>query len=173
MKSSDKKPLRLALGHQARVGKDTFAEHVGSIMEVQQLTFATDLKTIATNVQTTLNKPIEKDPLLLQKLGTLFREHYGDDVFTKTVVRRILDAEHANPDINIIITDMREPVEKRTLEAMGFQTVKITRADRPIDRNPNHSSEIALADATFDYIIDNDGTIEEFRKNIDVLISNI
>jgi hypothetical protein len=131
------------------------------------------LKTIATFVQETLHVDMEKDPTLLQKLGTLLRSHYSDDVFAKTVERRFNDITMHEPDANVIVTDMRESIEMETLKSLGFNTVKITRESRPIDRDPNHSSEIALDNAKFDYHVANDGTMEELRNKVNSIVAMI
>ena len=165
------KPLRIALGNKARVGKDTFADIVEETRTIHRLAFAADLKSIATNIQETLQMEVVKDPTLLQKLGTLLREHYGDDVFANTVIKKYNDIIAQHPFANVIVTDMREPIEMKRLTEVGFNTVKITRAGRPIDRNPNHSSEVALDGAVFDYYIENDGTMEEFRDKVKGVIN--
>ena len=41
------------------------------------------------------------------------------------------------------------------------------------DRRNRDKYRISLSDSFYDYIINNTGTIEEFEKNIDILINNI
>jgi len=160
------KQIRIALGHQSRVGKDSFADHAADLADVGRFAFAEELYKLVTAVQTTMGQPVEKDPMLLQEEGMLMRKRYGDDVWVNKLATRI---DAANNDI-LIITDMRLPNEFEWAKKNGFKTVKIVRPDRPIDRDPNHISETALANHTFDFIITNDGTIEKFHNLIDDLI---
>lgn len=162
------KGLRIALGHEARVGKDTFADRMNAqLIGVISIAFGEKLKKIATHIQSELDQPIEKDPILLQLEGALLREHYGKDVFVRSVENRI---KAANPDANIVVTDARYQNEMNALNYLRFTTVKITRNDRVIDRNPNHESERALANSHFDHVIENNGSIEEFHEKIDQLL---
>jgi hypothetical protein len=68
---------------------------------------------------------------------------------------------------NWLITDMRFPNEMQAVEDRDGITIRVNRDNgtRTINVNP-HASETALDDATFDYIIDNDGTIEDLIKKV-------
>lgn len=80
-----------------------------------------------------------------------------------------------------IITDMRFPNELEAVKKHGGITIRINRSlqktnNETVDfvaqhyRN-NHPSETALDNAEFDYVIENDGTIEELIEKVkDVLI---
>ncbi len=159
--------LRIALGHQARVGKDTFADYVIQKYGGQKAAFASALYQLAGMNQAFLRQPVEKDPTLLQELGTLFRRHYHENIW----VDRLVDTLPENGVI--IVTDMRFPNEMEAMKRLGFVTIQIVKEDRVIDRDPNHISEIALAGAKFDYVIHNDGSIEEFYRKIDDIIAVI
>lgn len=165
------KSLRIALGHQARVGKDTFAEHLINTRGGRAVSFAAPLYQITTGVQQFYQQEIKKDAALLQTMGELMRQHLGADVFVNAAVQTIQRIITESPDENIIVTDMRYPNEFARLKQLGFVTIKIVRPDRPIDRDPNHPSEVSLADAEFDYVIVNDGTREEFLQKIDKLLN--
>jgi hypothetical protein len=68
---------------------------------------------------------------------------------------------------NWIITDMRFPNEMEAVKERKGITIRVTRDNgtRAIDVNP-HESETALDDATFDYEIANDGTIEDLIEKV-------
>ncbi len=169
----NKPSYRIALGHQARVGKDTFADIMGENMEISRFAFATVLKKMATDLQSILGKTVEKDPTLLQNLGSALRKTYGDDLFAlylEAELRALIDCD---PNINIVITDMREVSEMEMLQRLGFTTVKITREGRIIDRDPNHSSEIALRNSEFDFNIANDGSMDLFREQVIAVLDAI
>lgn len=161
-------PFRIALGHQARVGKDTFADYItkSSPFPTTRVSFAEGVYGVAGVVQTFLGKPIEKDPGLLQMIGTELRNHYGENIWVDRALKKISDIPSYH---NVIVTDMRFENEMVALKENGFTTVKITRKDRPIDRNPNHISETALAQAKFDHSIENDGDMEQYFRKIQTL----
>jgi hypothetical protein len=162
--------LRIALGHQARVGKDTFADYIEEYHGCVRLSFAENVYKIATQVQIILGRPVTKEPALLQFIGDGLRNLLGEDIFVNSVMAHVRSIEQSDPDANILITDMRYPNEMKILSDHGFTTVKITRENRPIDRNPNHKSEIALLGAVFDVHLTNDESIEEFRSAVERLI---
>jgi hypothetical protein len=68
---------------------------------------------------------------------------------------------------NWIISDTRFPNELQAIKDRGGITIRINRTftkefDTPISKNcMTHESEIALLDSSFDYEIDNSGTIED------------
>lgn len=168
-----KKPLKIALGHQARVGKDTFAAYLEEREVSGKFSFAEKLYEATASIQSILGKPLEKDPALLQMLGSDLKLHYGDNIWVDATMKKIRQFEAHNPTANIIVTDIRFPNEMEALKIEGFTTIKIARKDRPIDRDPNHISETALAGAQFDYTINNNGTMEDFYAEINRVISDI
>ena len=165
--------LRIALGYQSRVGKDTFADRVQERHGGTKLSFAEKLYTITGHIQRTLDFEVKKDPTLLQRQGTELRAYYGDDLFTKQVVKQVTKITDAAPETNILITDMRSPVEYNAMVALGFTTVSIIKPDRVIDRDPNHSTEIGLRDYEFDYTILNEGSMQTYIEQIDAVVDAI
>ncbi len=168
--NSMKRPLRLAIGHQARVGKDTFAAHVTYYTECKTVAIATGVYDIVTFCQKYLDKEVKKDTHMLQFIGFGLREYYGANIWIDSAISKIKAVAQTQPRAAIIVTDMRFPNEMEKLKAEGFTTVKVVRDSRPIDRDPNHPSETALADAEFDYVIDNNGTLAEYIQAIDELL---
>lgn len=83
---------------------------------------------------------------------------------------------------NWVITDMRFPNELKAVKDRGGITIRVNRLRGPLTGNRllhisekenigQHSSETALDNAEFDYVIDNNGTIEELiRKVKEILI---
>lgn len=165
--------LRIALGCESRVGKDTFADRVQEIHGGVKIAFAERLYAICNNIQATFGFPVQKDPTLLQRQGTELRAYYGDDVFASRVAEQIVSLAKSNPDVNILVTDLRSPVEYDALVKLGFTTVRVIKPDRVIDRDPNHSTEIGLRNHEFDYVILNDGTMEQYYEQIDAIVSAV
>lgn len=162
----------LALGHQARVGKDTFAEYISYLYPTSVFSFAEDVYKITNIMQILLGRQPEKDRELLQCIGTGFRDYYGENIWVDRTIEKINICRRENPYNYIIVTDVRFPNEKTALEKNGFITVKITKNNRETD-NAMHISEIALVESDFDFTIKNDGTIEDFHNSIDDLIRQI
>ncbi len=170
---SSEKPIKgmlLALGHQARVGKDAFADYVARKYGCVKVSFAEDVYAIAGACQGRLGLTVEKDPGLLQTIGMGLRTHYGDDIWVKGTMSRIRLILEKDPNANIIVCDMRFPNEMKALKEAGFVTVKLTRDGRPIDRDPNHISERALEGAIFDVELQNNGSLEAYYMAIDQLL---
>lgn len=163
------KGVRIALGYQSRVGKDTFADYLVSKGLAIKLSFAEDVYIIATWIQKFIGKPVEKDRGLLQLVGTGITEHYGEPIWTKRLMEKVNKVSEEHPNLGIVVTDMRFPSDMKALVNAGFTTIKITRKNRPIDEYMDHISERALADAKFDYTITNDGSFKEFGKKVQTL----
>jgi hypothetical protein len=72
---------------------------------------------------------------------------------------------------NWIITDMRFPNEIAAVELREGITIRVNRDNgtREIDTNP-HPSETALDDAKFDYVIENDGTLDELVEKVRAIL---
>lgn len=67
-----------------------------------------------------------------------------------------------------IIPDVRYPGEVQAIEAAGGIVIRLFRPQELISVNdaqdPSHSSEIALNNHKFDYVVINDGSLEELKE---------
>lgn len=101
---------------------------------------------------------------LLQRLGTEFgRQQIADDIWIRCWEARI------KPHDRVVTDDVRFLNEAEAVKAAGGQMWKITRAS--VQRNTDHPSEGALDDWDgFDVVIDNDGSLEEYRRKIDAAL---
>ena len=156
--------MRIAFGHKARTGKDAAAKYMQSKYGGHILRFASPVYDIHNFILQRLDIPIIKNPKLLQFLGEGLKEVFEDNALWAKELDREL-AQYC--DTNIFIPDLRFKCEFQMLKDRGFTTVKINRSNRPIDRDPNHKSEIDLDDITFDYVIDNDKTLDEFYLKLE------
>ena len=66
---------------------------------------------------------------------------------------------------NWVISDLRFPNELKAIKDRGGITIRINR-DSYLKSNDVHESETALDNATFDYVIENNGTIEELVEKV-------
>ena len=101
---------------------------------------------------------------MLQLIGTdLFRNQLHPNTW--------VNATFANyHDNNWIITDVRFPNELEAIKKHNGITIRINRGlverTGKMIQGPEHISETALDDAKFDYVIENNGTIEELIKQV-------
>lgn len=70
------------------------------------------------------------------------------------------------------ITDMRFPNELKAVEDRDGITIRIERGGSTNQLGNLHPSEIALDDATFDYIIDNNSDIQSLIKQVKYILIN-
>jgi hypothetical protein len=120
---------------------------------------------------------------LLQYLGTdLLREQLHEDVWVNALFnkyevvedRRCMDNPYDVIYPNWIITDVRFPNELRAIKARGGITINLNRINSTSQnehifvnkKDRFHSSETALVNSTFDYVIDNNGTMEELISSV-------
>lgn len=155
--------IRIAFGSKARVGKDTSADYIKERFGGNIVRFASPVYEIAGLIQQYLGKPNVKDPGLLQLIGNGLRNHYGNTIWTDR-------AEIQFDDNNIIIPDMRFVNEFEMLKRNKFITVKLTRSNRIIDRDPNDPSEIGLDNTQTDYEIANDYSPEFLKLQLNHII---
>jgi hypothetical protein len=69
---------------------------------------------------------------------------------------------------NWIITDVRFPNEAQAIKDRGGIVIRINRPQL-IDRDFEHDSETALDDYEFDYVIENDGSLDELITKIKLI----
>lgn len=73
---------------------------------------------------------------------------------------------------NWIITDLRFPNEANAIKAKDGILIRINRPNNTIETSgiQQHASETALDDYKFDYVVENDGTIEDLIFKIDKIV---
>lgn len=148
------KPLIVGLGHRARHGKDTVAQFfIGLEPEllIQRFAFADDLYAYC-RIEYGMTK---KNAPLLQKVGVEMREKRHKDIWVRSVDTKIKEAD----PVIAIVTDVRFKNEASWVKANGGLLVRVERLNADgsryvaADRDPNHQSEIELADYPWDYTI--------------------
>lgn len=95
----------------------------------------------------------------LQKLGTdAIRNHFHEDTWVNALL-----ADYHQSD-KWLITDVRFPNEANAIKQYGGKVIRINRDG--IEPARGHSSETALDEYQFDYVIDNNSTVEELKQKL-------
>jgi hypothetical protein len=179
----------LGLGVTAQVGKDIASEYLeDSFAGVKRVGFADKLKQIAMllfglsheQVYGSVEVKEKVDPRygitpreILQGIGEKMREIYPD-IWIDTVIHTTIPELQEQGFDKFIISDVRYPNEAEKIQEIDGVVVKIVRDAGGVSVGANHSSETAMQDFTKYYkIIENNGTLDEFFVNVDVLAEEI
>lgn len=103
---------------------------------------------------------------ILQDLGVAVRDHVGDTTWMEAA----LDAADRVPG-PVVIPDVRFPNEAAEVEAEGGYLVRVSRPGLPAD--DLHVSETALDDLTPDFVVRNDGTLDDLHAEADRLAETL
>lgn len=173
--------MLIALGYQARVGKDTAADFLVEHFGFVKLSFAEPLKEAirithgysdeqlyGSLKETTDSFWGETPRQTLQKFGTdALRMHYRDDIWIMSTQRKIIKhLEHGTP---VVISDCRFINEAQAIKNMAGHLIKINAsfAGRQFTQSSEHISEIEMSTFNgWDLTIDNDDTIEKYFSKV-------
>jgi len=127
-----------------------------------------------------MNMPDLTPRLVLQLWGTeVCRKGFHDDIWIASLENKL-----RNTKDNIVISDCRFPNEIASIRNAGGRVVRVARGSDPIwfslaRINPVmmpsmypgiHASEYSWASTDFDFVIDNNGSIEDLYKNLKNLV---
>jgi hypothetical protein len=127
-----------------------------------------------------LNMPNLTPRLALQLWGTeVCRKGFHDEIWIASVENKIRQSKD-----NIVISDCRFPNEIASIRNAGGRVIRITRGQNPdwfavARRNPElmsiqhpevHASEYSWAATDFDFVIDNNGSIEDLYAQLKNLV---
>lgn len=184
----------IGLSGKAWAGKDTAADFIIKYMKenhpstsVGRASFAKKLKeTVAFLTNTTYelnNSRAGKEKIampfnktlgrLQQDIGTGLRIQVSDDFW----VDALFATDSIYSDDLTIITDVRFPNEKEKIERNHYYGTVI-RIERPgydanDGRNLNHPSETSLDETKFEYVIINNGSLEELEAKLIIVLEKI
>jgi len=180
----------IGLGCTAQVGKDTAAEYWEKKFpgRVKRVAFADKLKQVCMLLfdlsyeQCYGSKEIKEaiDPRwgmspreILQKVGEGMRKIYPDIWVDTVFYTTIPDHEKDGYDF-FVISDVRYPNEGDKVHKEDGTLIKVLRDAGGVEVGADHSSETAMKDYTnFDFIIDNNGSFEEYFETLDKLMEQI
>lgn len=112
---------------------------------------------------------------LLQFIGTnLLRNQLHTEIWVNALMSEYKLYKETKPFVNLtlkdeeypnwLITDMRFPNEMDAVKKRGGITIRVNRNLE--ESKDQHESETELDNAEFDYVINNDGTIEELIEKV-------
>lgn len=105
--------------------------------------------------------------VFLQWWGTEYRRSQDPDYWIKKLAERL-----KNDDL-IVVSDIRTPDEMKVVQNAGGQVWFVERPGVGSVGIAGHYTEVALEGASFDKYILNDGTIENLKNSIDILLSPV
>ena len=98
-------------------------------------------------------------------VGTEFgRNMIHPNIWVNTLFNRY------DKNTNLLITDLRFPNEYDEIKKRGGIVIRINRSN---ENSSNHISECALDNHNFDYVINNDRTLEYLKTNVLNIINDI
>jgi len=124
-----------------------------------------------------LDRPGLTPRWVLQYWGTeLCRHGFHDDIWIASMERKLMQLTQNNTTANYVLPDTRFPNEIAMVRNAGGQIWRVKRGSDPawlsryIRRGKPpvdiHPSEWKWADAEFDHIITNDGTIDDLHRKV-------
>lgn len=103
---------------------------------------------------------------ILQWLGTdILRNNIKKDFFIVNMKQRI-DTSKAE---YIVISDVRFDNEAELIRSMGGKIIKVVRSGKKNIKYSEHETELGISPELIDTIVENNGTIEEFKNKIKLL----
>ncbi len=180
----------IGLGCTAQVGKDTAAEYWEKKFPgtVKRVAFADKLKQVcmllfdlsyeqcygSKEIKETIDPRWGMSPReILQKVGEGMRKIYPD-IWVDTVFYTTIPDHQKDGYDFFVISDVRYPNEGDKVHKEDGTLIKVLRAAGGVEVGADHSSETAMKDYTnFDFIIDNNGSFEEYFETLDKLMEQI
>ena len=152
----------------ARCGKDTFAKFLNDIVPTLKYSSIDKVKDIAKLCGWDGGKT-EKDRKFLSDLKLLTTE-YSNMAFEsiKSKVNEFLeDSQHV-----IMLIDIREPAEiEKAKTAFGAKTILIE--NKNVKTISSNMADANVFNYTYDYTVKNNGTLDDFRENLEEVVSTV
>lgn len=176
----------IALGFKARVGKDTAADYLVERYGFTKIAFAGPLKEAAKIIYGLTDEQLYGDKKevvdefwgetprqILQVAGTnALRTHHRQDIWVMATKKKII----VDPNRNWVISDARFINEADMVKSLSGYAVRID-ANFPGQQHiktGEHISEVEMLDYTnWDWVLQNNSTLEQFYDNIDDMMKGL
>jgi dephospho-CoA kinase len=175
----------LGLAGEIACGKGTVAKYLVEKYDGSTHRFSTMLRDVAKRMYL----PENRDNL--QKISTLFRENFSDDIMSKVIchdvkndehqvvavdgVRRLPDIKYLNEIPNFKLVYIEADIEKKYARIINRKenTDDAEKTFEEFKKDHEREAEVRIRDlkSKADFVIDNNGTFEELYAQIDKIIS--
>ena len=181
----------IAVGHKKRAAKDhffSFAKEILKDRNVYRLAFADAVKEEFYEFVMKpngipfeyLSDPIKKEILrpMIQYYATEIKRNpdLGGDPnhWIIILIEKMIEIESEDPEAIFIITDLHFLNELRALKELGAYIVDVVREESQ-NSGDTHISETELDNYhhLFDYFIDNNGTLDDYKFNVETVLKSI
>lgn len=129
-------------------------------------------ETVDKNWSQILNKDITPR-ITLQIIGTEFgRNILGQNIWVEVLKNKIFNQDLNQNYKNVIISDIRYENEAQFIRNNKGILIRVSKSNSE-SQSEIHSSEIELYDINEDYIIENNGTVEQLEQKIINLLNKV
>lgn len=142
-------------------GKDTFAEFLRKYISVFKYSSIDLVKEMYETIGIDRNSKDEKKRKLYSDTKDMLTKY--DDIPFKDIESIVADFKNNLIESEVLLIDIREPEEiARAVEAFGAETILI---DNPnVKKIDSNHADANVKNYEYDYIIENDGTLEQLNK---------
>lgn len=145
----------------ARCGKDTFAKYLGDYVNVYKCSSIEYIKYVAAQCGWQGGKD-EKDRKFLSDLKCLTTAY--NDLAFNDIANKVKHFKRSSW-YKVMVIDIREPEEiEKAKHAFGAKTILIMNNNVP--QIASNMADANVYHYDYDYIIENNGTLEEFKETI-------
>ena len=142
-------------------GKDSFAKAVAKYIPTYKYSSINLVKDMLKVANITEESKTEEYRLLCSDLKDRLTQY--DDIPFKDVMSIVADFKNDKIETEVLFIDIREPEEiARAVETFGAETI-LVRNPNAIKIKSNHA-DANVENYQYDYIIENDGTLEQLDK---------
>lgn len=158
----------LIINGRPRSGKDTFYEILSSMRPALKTSSVTKIKEIARICGWDGKSKTEKDRKFLSDLKFLLTEY--NDLPYRDLVETIRLFQHA--PYKYLLIDIREQADIERFQ-MEFGAYSVLIHNDRVPMVTTNAADANVENIVYDYTVENNGTLHEFRKNIEKFLKEI
>ena len=151
-------------------GKDTFAEFLSEYISVFKYSSINLVKEMYESIGIDRNSKDEKKRKLYSDTKDMLTKY--DDIPFKDITSIVTDFKNNKIEDEVLLIDIREPEEiTRAVETFGAETILI---DNPnVKKIESNHADANVKDYNYDYIIENDGSLEQLKAMAKLFVRDI